>query len=671
MIQFGMKNDGYHTRTNTFISAAYNGENVQFQARTFFLVQRQQYAGTPSSTGRYSTDGLLGMINGYDFRFYRSNGYPYGWDVSNMDESWCNGRKRTLPADNTYAASGDYEANLLVVRNSNLGKFDIIGNQYLMKNATTPNEGANKSSNTMVLYEVLLFDEALEDDQIEDISALLMKKWNIPQQAVCLNDSMLPTESSFTVEAGATLDGGETVQTLSEVSGAGTFRNTGLIDLDGGTMKVGGGMSVAGYGTITNTSSQKAMLIVSNDTAAILAAHCCGNIDIEKQGSGTLWIADGQKHGGETRLNGGKIVAEPDFSRYGTLSIHLDASHTETIITDGSGVLTEWKSLTDNGMTTIGAALAHASAIYTHESPFPVTDAWGRKTVRFGCVHGAPRTIATNTFISARRDGADVQFSARTFFLVQRQYLAAKDTTGLLGMIEGAAFRFYRSGIYDNGWNTANMDESWCNGRKATGEADNRFEVSGVAKPNLLVVRRSGVGTFDIIGNQYLMKNATTTIDSSNLNSLLMDLYEVLLFDEALTDAQINEISAFLMKKWSVPQQVEPELSFGGSFAPASTFTVLSDSALDFSCYTPQMAGLKTVALPSARFPLLTFTGDWDVTALPLTVEGSGRERGTVLRTTGSLTSPFASVTGWPSDGVKYTEQEAMLKLIGFVLSFR
>lgn len=661
-IQFGMKNDGPHTRTNTFISAANNGENVQFQARTFFLVQRQLYANTPS------TAGLLGMINGYAFRFYRSNGYPYGWDVSNMDESWCNGRKRTGAADNTYTASGDYEANLLVVRNSNLGKFDIIGNQYLMKNATTPNEGANKSSNTMVLYEVLLFDEALEDDQIEDISALLMKKWNVPQQSVCLNDSLLPTESSFTVDAGAALDCGDTIQTLSEVSGAGTLRNTGLIDLNGGMMKVGGGMCVTGYGEITNTAAEKALLIVSNDTAATLAAHCGGNLDVEKQGSGTLWVSGGQKHSGEIRLNGGKIVAEPDFSSYGTLSVHLDASHSETIITDGNGVLTEWKSLTDNGMAAVGAAVAHAGARYTHESPFPVADSSGRTTVRFGYAHGVIPTTGTNTFLSARSSGADVQFSARTFFLVQRQHMATKKTYGFLGMITGAAFRFYRSGTYDNGWNTANMDESWCNGRKATSEADNTFVASGATKPNLLVVRRSELGTFDIIGNQYLM-NGTTLVAGGNLSSIQMDLYEVLLYDEKLTDAQIDEISAFLMKKWNVPQQVAPELTFGGSFAPASTFTVLADSTLDFVSYAPQMAGLKTVAFPSSGFPVLTFVGDWDVTALPLAVEGSGR--GTILRTTGSLTSPFASVTGWPSSNVKYTAQEAMLKSIGFVLSFR
>ena len=237
-------------------------------------------------------------------------------------------------------------------------------------------------------------------------------------------------------------------------------------------------------------------------------------------------------------------------------------------------------------------------------------------------------------------------------------------------MIKGYSFRFYRSGTYPYGWDIANMTESWCNGRKATGAADNTYASSGDYEANLLVVRRSDLGTFDIIGNQYLIRSDNTASDSCKA-STTMALYEVLLYDEALTDAQIDEISAFLMKKWDVPQQVDPELSFGGSFAPASTFTVLADSTLDFSCYTPQMVGFKTVTMPSDKLPVLTFTGDWDVTALPLTVEGSSKSHGAFLRTTGILTSPFASVTGTSPDRVTYSATEAALRrAVGFMMSF-
>ena len=663
-VQFGMRNDGWHTRTNTFISAASGGAPVQFQARTFFLVQRELYADTPK------TYGLLGMITGWSFRFYRSGSLAYGWNPENMDESWCNGRKATGASDNTYTSSGVSNANLLVVRRLELGKFDIIGNQFLMKNATTSNN--NNSGNLMQLYEVLLFDEALTDAQIEDISALLMKKWAIPEQAVCMNDSLLPAGSSFSVEAGATLECGELVQTLSEVSGSGTFKADGLLDLKGGTLKVGGDMRVSGSGEITNTVAQKAMLVVSNDTATTLSVRLCGNLDLEKQGAGVLWVAGEQRHNGETRLNGGKTVAELDCQSYGTLSLHLDASHLETIVTNANGYVTEWKSLTDNGMTTYGAAVSHATAAYTHENPFPITDSSGRSAVRFGYTKG---NVWTNTFISARSGGADVQFQARTFFLVQRQHRAQKATYGLLGMVNGAAFRFYRSGGtsgYDNGWDVANMDESWCNGRKSTSAANNTFEASGVTKANLLVVRRSELGKFDILGTQYLM-DGSRIIPGNSKDSIRMDLYEVLLYDEALTDSQIEEISAFLMKKWDVPQQLAEPLSFAGSFASASVFSVLADSTLDFSAYAPQMQALKTVSMSSSRFPVLTFVGDWDVTTLPLIVEEPyPRSRGVFLRTTGSLTSPFVSVTVAPADRLRYSANEAYLRSGGgLVLSFR
>ena len=665
-VQFGWLNDGVHTRTNTFISAASGGAPVQFQARTFFLVQRELY---PTALKTY---GLLGMITGYSFRFYRSKDFQYGWNPLNMDESWCNGRKSTGASDNTYTSSGLYNANLLVVRRSELGKFDIIGNQYLMKNATTSMD--NNEGIPMQLYEVLLFDEALTDAQIEDVSALLMKKWAIPEQAVCLNDSLLPAGSSFSVAAGATLECGDPVQTLSEVSGSGTFKADGLLDLKGGTLKVGGDMRVSGSGEITNTVAQKATLVVSNDTSATLSVHLSGNLDLEKQGAGVLWVAGEQRHNGETRLNGGKTVAELDCQSYGTLSLHLDVSHLETIVTNASGYLTEWKSLTDNGMTTYGAAVSHASAtLYSHESPFLETDPLGRRTVQFGWMNDGVHT-RTNSFISAACNGENVQFQARTFFLVQRELYANKaDSYGLLGMITGYSFRFYRSASIPYGWAIENMDESWCNGRKSTGASDNTYTSSGDLNANLLVVRRSELGKFDIIGNQYLMKNATTPNLSSISASNPMQLYEVLLYDEALTDSQIEEISAFLMKKWDVPQQAVAPLSFAGSFAPTSVFSVLADSALDFSAYAPQMQALKTVSLSSSTFPVLTFAGDWDVTTLPLIVEEPyPRSRGVFLRTTGSLTSPFVSVTGAPADRLRYTANEAYLRSGGgLVLSFR
>ena len=650
------------SNTNTFISAWSGDSRVQFQAKTFFLVQRQR-------TAKKKTYGLLGMITGADFRFYRSGVYDKGWNLENMidekSKSWCNGREATNEQDNTFEESSDKYANLLVVRRSELGKFDIIGNQLLVNKGALVS-GNNKESIKMDLYEVLLFDEALTDKQIEDVSALLMKKWKVPPQAVCLNTSLMPPESSFTVDNGAALDCGETVQTLSKVSGAGDFKVDGLIDLDGGMLKVAGGIGVTGSGVITNTAAEKALFVISNDTAAALAVNLSGNLDFEKQGSGTLWASGGQQHCGETRLNGGKMAATLDYSNYGTLSLHLDASHPETLITDEDGYLTEWKSLTDNGITTRGASVAHSTEKYTHESPFPLVDSSGRTTVRFGYTR---EEIRTNTFISAWKDDVRLQLQARTFFFVQRQDVETPYSYGLIGMISGTSFRFIRSNSTNNGWDTTNMAKSWCNGRKATSSEDNTFEESSSKYVNLLAVCCSELSSFDIIGNQFLMKGAGPNA-STNKGSMPMDLYEVLLFDEALTDKQIEEISAYLMKKWNVPKQAE--VSFDGVFATSGAFTVLADSVLDFAGYAPYAQMLKTIALSSSKIPTLTVVGDWNVATLPLTVENSfGTSRGTILRTTGSLTGPFALVTGVASDRLEYLTNEAMLNRSTFVITVR
>ena len=653
-VMFGYTGGGA-TRACTFIAAKKNGVAANFQARTFFFVQRQR---EPSSTS-----GFLGMVKGYTFRFLRANGN--GWDMAyKMDEAWANGRKATGTANCTYEASAHTNLNLLVVRNANLGSFEAIGTQYLIRDNGTAI--GTSSSLIMELHEVLLFDEALTDTQIEDISAILMQKWNIPKQAVCMNESLLSPLSTHVVDAGATLDCGTSIQTLAEVSGNGTLKAEGLIDLKGATMKVNGGVSVTGLGAVTNTAAQTAKLVVSNDTAAALSVCCGGNIDIEKQGNGSLWIAGGQKNSGEMRLTGGKLVGDPVLSRYGTLFVHLDASHPETLVVDGNGDLSEWKSLTDNGVTVYGADTAYPAAIHAHANPSIVTDSSGRTAVRFGETHGG--TVRTNTFISARSGNANVQFNARTFFFVQRQRVPTSSDAGFLGMIKGASFRFLRSNVA-YGWNPAyNMDEAWCNGRKATGTADCTFESSGITNANLLVVRRNTSGVFDIIGGQFLVRD-NGTLTGNNSASLQMDFYEVALFDEALTDSQIDEISAILMQKWNIPQQAEPQLAFNGAIAPDSDFVVSGDATLDFAGLSPTVKALEFDATGMATVPVLRVVGNWDVTGIPLTMTGfPGTMRGSFLCTNGRLTTPFASVSGCDPDRIIYEAQSARIRREGFYL---
>ncbi|MBQ3288129.1 MAG: hypothetical protein IJH50_01800 [Kiritimatiellae bacterium] len=652
-VMFGYTGGGA-TRACTFIAARKNGAAANFQARTFFFVQRQR---DPSSEM-----GFLGMVKGYTFRFLRAGGN--GWNLANMNEAWTNGRKAAGTA--TYEASAHTNLNLLVVRNVNLGSFEAIGTQYLIRDNGTAI--GTSSSLIMDLHEILLFDEALTDAQIEDISAILMQKWNIPRQAACLNDSLLSAESEFSVEVGAMLDGGDSLQTLTEISGSGTFKTAGLVDLKGETLKVGDSMNVIGSGTITNTAAQKAALVVSNDMAATLSVHCAGNFDVEKQGSGTLYLADGQMHSGETRLTGGKLVGDHLFSQYGTMFVHLDSSHPETLVTDNNGDLVEWKSLTDNSVTVYGVAAAnpYPSVTYPHANPSVIVSdpyACGRSAVMFGYTGGGATRACT--FIAARKNGAAANFQARTFFFVQRQR-EPSSTSGFLGMVKGYTFRFLREN--NNGWNMANMNEAWTNGRKATGTAI--YEASAHTNLNLLVVRNANIGSFEAIGAQFLIRDNGTAVGTAS--SLIMDLHEVLLFEEALTDSQIDEISAILMQKWKIPQQVQPKLAFNGEIAPSSDFVVSGEATLDFAGLSPAVRALEFDATGMAEVPVLHVVGDWDVTQIPLTMTGfPGTMRGSFLSTGGKLTSPFASVSGCNSGRIAYETQSARIRLEGFYLIFK
>ena len=427
---------------------------------------------------------------------------------------------------------------------------------------------------------------------------------------------------------------------------------------------------------IVNMADSPVTLTLTANTDVRLAASICGDIAVEKLGSGRLSLAARQSYTGETRIIGGTLTTAPDLSyadygAYGTLSVHLDSSHPETLIADGNGDLSEWKSLTDNGVTVYGAAAAnlYPSVTYPHANPSIIASdpyAGGRSAVMFGYTGGGATRACT--FIAAQKNGAAANFQARTFFFVQRQR-EPTSTSGFLGMVKGYTFRFLRAS--GNGWDMAyKMDEAWTNGRKATGTANCTYEASAHTNLNLLVVRNANLGSFEAIGTQFLIRDNGTAVGTSS--SLIMDLHEVLLFEEALTDSQVDEISAILMQKWKIPQQVQPELAFNGEIAPFSDFAVSGEATLDFAGLSPKVRALEFDAAGMSEVPVLHIVGDWDVTQIPLTMTGfPGTMRGSFLSTGGKLTSPFASVSGCNSGRIAYEAQSARIRLEGFYLIFK
>ena len=424
---------------------------------------------------------------------------------------------------------------------------------------------------------------------------------------------------------------------------------------------------------IMNMADSPVTLTLTANADVRLAASICGDIAVEKLGNGRLSLAARQSYTGETRVIEGTLTTAPDlsyadYSAYGTLSVHLDASHPETLVADGNGDLSEWKSLTDNGVTVYGAAAAnlYPSVTYPHANPSIIASdsyAGGRSAVMFGYTGGGATRACT--FIAARKNGAAANFQARTFFFVQRQR-EPSSTSGFLGMVKGYTFRFLREN--NNGWNMANMNEAWTNGRKATGTAI--YEASAHTNLNLLVVRNANIGSFEAIGAQFLIRDNGTAVGTAS--SLIMDLHEVLLFEEALTDSQIDEISAILMQKWKIPQQVQPKLAFNGEIAPSSDFVVSGEATLDFAGLSPAVRALEFDATGMAEVPVLHVVGDWDVTQIPLTMTGfPGTMRGSFLSTGGKLTSPFASVSGCNSGRIAYETQSARIRLEGFYLIFK
>ena len=596
-VRFGCDRTDGTIKVGTFIAKK---DKSQIKARTYFLVQ---------TVRKFETCGLLGMIVDANFRMYVSGGNP-AWHSTGMNESWQNGRKSTGDADRTFEASGSTRPNLLVVRNTDVNTFDIIGGQYLYRTDKQEEVGLG-SFLQFDLNEVLMFDTALTDDQIRDISAVLMAKWGVPEQAVTIGDgSALSANSDYLVSADATLDTGNCAQTARSVSGTGTLAvgkglklcedssdGTALaldvadtLDLNGATLPV---VSVTGAGTVTD-SSEGGVLRVTNDGLLQTAIRLTGGAGLEKFGEGRLELIPGQDNAGATQVKEGTLAmrSEFDYAALGGLVAHLDASKPSTMTTNEKGELVEWRPATAGAKTFVGGGtLTFApEQTFNHENPTPRTGPDGRAAVLFGYDPSDLKTVK-DTFIKV----PDGQITAQTFFVVQTQ-LGKGGAGGLLGMITDYAFRFFRWYEVDYLWSRQNMNESWVNGRKSlvTSDAkadnpDNTFEASANAAPNLLVVRNGTAKSFDIFGGQYLEKGGSHEV---NANCCVpMYVHEVIFFDTALTDEQIHDISATLMDKWNIPRQADVRL--GNGLSPRSDFEIAAGATVDLgiSIQTLKSAG--------------------------------------------------------------------------------
>jgi fibronectin-binding autotransporter adhesin len=153
------------------------------------------------------------------------------------------------------------------------------------------------------------------------------------------------------------------------LTGAGTLAKTG-----GGTLTLSGsnitytGATTVSAGTLLLQDTSKFASNITNSAAVEIAVSggpqpfdktISGTGSLTKSGSGMLVLYTPQTYGGATNITGGTLkLPETTLASGGSasLALHLDATTSSSLTTDGSGNVSEWRSLVGTDKVTPPAA---------------------------------------------------------------------------------------------------------------------------------------------------------------------------------------------------------------------------------------------------------------------------------------------------------------------------
>lgn len=634
---------------------------------TLFFVNRQIMANAHGT--------IFGNLYNYTDRIMREQGYSYKW-MQDQQAGMSRYDIRVNGEETLYfgETSGINNPQLLVVRRPS-----VVTNDGVLGVAWVQNGGPAQAViqwdvifGRFDLYEAVIFDRILDEEQIAAVSSWLMAKWKCPKKTSVTTDDLgtvVSPDSEVTVSANATLDAGSRTQRLPSLNGGGTLAASGTVDLDGGTLAVA---EILGHPNIINSSASTATLAVGSDAATRLEALVTGDIDVEKRGTGVTTVIGSLNHAGATSLNGGtlKVDADTAFAAIDGLVVHLDATFPGTMTLDAEGHVLEWRSMTSGGQSFRGASEIYPDAPFHHASPFFFTNAQNLASVHFGYTVD---NVRTGAFMQVTKP-----LTTRTLFFVQTQrYTYGMDNRTIFGNRYDYIGRIRRDNAQNYLWASVpspgeTLGDAWMNGRKAGDGNPYTFETSAHSKPNLLVARRTEDTTAEIIGGAWIRQGAAGANNDYNVVFGIMDLHELLIYDRALSDEEIMAVSGILMKKWNVPAQVD-DIPVPANLLPTnSTIIVSGDAALDFDGASQQIGGL-TVAASGQVIPVLSVLGTLDVTGAPLTFTGlSDKARGLFLDASDGITGQFGPVAGL-ADRQMVTKDatHANVSLRRFIIYFR
>ena len=383
-----------------------------------------------------------------------------------------------------------------------------------------------------------------------------------------------------------------------------------------------------------------------DSATAVKLVNGAGKLSFVKDGKATLMLTRPQDYGGSTTVRDGTLKLAGGLFNGADVAFWLDET---TMVTDGDGIVTEWKSKVGDQTFTVkegygGVAFA---------GPLAANTINGRRVATFS----NQRYTALATPLTGSRA------TVRSCFVVYRASDGLADHCGLIGRYRTAS---------GNDCGLCKSGDCWSDGSyfidnnkyRQNGESDLDIvpgrttvlylRLDDVGRDSCAMAADSYASSWYMLGLRYFDQG---TFDG--------DIAECIAFDRELTDNEAKYVENYLAKKWGVAEELyanvpEPE----ARVLPMSTaLTVDEYATLDLngtSATVASLAGRGTIVNTSATPATLTVSG---ASSFEGRVEGNvvvsvagnlavGVGAGATLQATGTTTiTPFAA-TLVPTNGL-------------------
>ena len=533
------------------------------------------------------------------------------------------------------------------------------------------------------IAEILSYDRVLSADERDYTFEYLRNKWMGTGSVVVDGETAVVTVvAGQRVVLGGITGSGTLLKrgtgTLAFLAGGTSTAELrvleGVVDLSGTTQVVS---TVTGDGIVTNAAAVRAALVIANDGASVCEPLVCGDVSLVKCGVGELKVNSLQAYAGGTELAGGALTVVSNVAPAGIsgLVLHLDAQKTEFMTKTAAGEVVAWRS-------SVGDVLfENDETSELNRDNFPVYDAaafGGRGGVRFGL---KPDNTVTGTFLRA---GTAVR--NRTLFLVvQPNAVQVGSNIGFYGKFgetkygitlnKGAHQYICSNMLLMNGRDAVNGGVQY-DGTEETGTDVVDWRALEDNAPHLLSVVAMDGDSYayaPAIGGFYLMTQKYYYWQGV--------IGEVLVYDRALTEDEVQAVERSLMAKWGITPAWEESPKARTSY-PETTpdrsnplgigqaLAVKSDSTIDFNGMVQSLSSLTLDAGEAGAYPVLTLLGSLALNDVELKLVSDGKAPGAsqwLVRSAG-LTGEFKSVEGgrvrYLQDGVKLAGNGGLILLL-------